>query len=961
MGFACAVEHLDGVVWLIPEEGERLFVSMGSVGNPASLIDGWRPLFAFTDLSPFILLELIHQGGMQATWILDAAGLRVAGQVSELPVAVQAEMRRLASGLVTRDVSDLISAPSPSALAKLELFLRLNPTIRRELTGPLDGTILPPLRPHRFDATTELTIPTAGGADIFLSNGHLASCLGDDLTARYLAACRSGQMCFLSPFDGGEVAGSKGFVLSTLIMVWRCVEPVAQFVYYIVVTGFEQEIAGLYIPATGDLVCLPRRTFTSVDAFDLPIGDLIAQHVAAHHESLPGFLSAPPRRFAQFTWPDGAAHLGHYIWNELSGLETITSRLDTASYPLLFDLGGAAGCDFFGPLYGLFPELKGFISTEFRTIPDLLAYCYKSGIQTLRFSGSYVTANLRQRVRNAVADTPEAPTARAAAGKAKGPILLFGLRVENRTVTDLAWFLVELARRLFATCGEMTIIIDGHNSRARQAGGSEHRSFLEGRARRPPIEVERSVVTTLRGALAHLPITIVDCVGMTILDNLAWAQIADMAIAPWGAGLAKYRWICNTPTYVLASRFNQTHKADLHIYSDPTFMEDPSAQWMVPPALVTDRPDAEVLAQMDPVHVPYYVNYEVDCAALVAEISDHLAGLHRQRLAHRMASLADFRIENDVVLGADGELFLANGGHRVLEHSIGLRSPIATSFRNFRGNIAQRAACAANLGAKYLHVVFPDKQSVLPERCGIPDIILLGDRYRQACADVWDDVLYPVDTLRQLAQPFLRTDTHMTIDGTFATVECMIQRLYGDALDPALRALRTRLSGELSYTGDLGSKLEPPQSEMKRIMQVDSKIVWIQNKMGSGNNGLTMISTFEDAPVKGRLVFFGDSFGRDCCTVLAHIFTEVVFLRSPFLHREELLALRPQVLITGNVERYLAFVEADEDAPAFQTLQWFKHDVDPEQRRWAEAFSAILSDQRGPYRRWINRQTYRAQ
>ncbi len=130
-------------------------------------------------------------------------------------------------------------------------------------------------------------------------------------------------------------------------------------------------------------------------------------------------------------------------------------------------------------------------------------------------------------------------------------------------------------------------------------------------------------------------------------------------------------------------------------------------------------------------------------------------------------------------------------------------------------------------------VLFPDKQSVLPERCAIPDLPLLGDRYRQACANVWDDVLYPVDTLRQLAQPFLRTDTHMTIEGTFATVECMIRRLYGDTLAPALSALRRRLSGELNYTGDLGSKLEPPQSEMKRIMQVDPKIVWIQNKVFS--------------------------------------------------------------------------------------------------------------------------------
>ena len=34
----------------------------------------------------------------------------------------------------------------------------------------------------------------------------------------------------------------------------------------------------------------------------------------------------------------------------------------------------------------------------------------------------------------------------------------------------------------------------------------------------------------------------------------------------WGAGLAKYRWVCNKPGLLLTGEWNLRHREDLHIY-----------------------------------------------------------------------------------------------------------------------------------------------------------------------------------------------------------------------------------------------------------------------------------------------------------------------------------------------------------------------------------------------------------
>ncbi len=60
----------------------------------------------------------------------------------------------------------------------------------------------------------------------------------------------------------------------------------------------------------------------------------------------------------------------------------------------------------------------------------------------------------------------------------------------------------------------------------------------------------------------------------------------------WGAGLAKYRWICNKPGFVITSHWNLTQRPDLNIYDHPGLMENPSPMYWLEPEMVTDCPEA---------------------------------------------------------------------------------------------------------------------------------------------------------------------------------------------------------------------------------------------------------------------------------------------------------------------------------------------------------------------------------
>ncbi|MBE7210060.1 MAG: hypothetical protein INR65_03505, partial [Gluconacetobacter diazotrophicus] len=70
--------------------------------------------------------------------------------------------------------------------------------------------------------------------------------------------------------------------------------------------------------------------------------------------------------------------------------------------------------------------------------------------------------------------------------------------------------------------------------------------------------------------------------------SVLWCRRADAFLAPWGAALCKYRWICDTPGYAVTSRWNLEHRHDLRIYHPGADTGTATELLLNPPDTVTD-------------------------------------------------------------------------------------------------------------------------------------------------------------------------------------------------------------------------------------------------------------------------------------------------------------------------------------------------------------------------------------
>ena len=307
-------------------------------------------------------------------------------------------------------------------------------------------------------------------------------------------------------------------------------------------------------------------------------------------------------------------------------------------------------------------------------------------------------------------------------------------------------------------------------------------------------------------------------------------------------------------------------------------------------------------------------------------------------------------IAGDVLFGRNGQLFLARGGHNILEIATGVRLPPPESFAAFRKNIESRYQHAAAAGVPFLHVIFPDKQSVLRDDYVTANPICLGEQHLSQSPSIAGHVYYPLDLLRSEGKTsFLRTDTHLSDRGTIVTVCGLVERILGVDTSDARTRMLDSLQIQRELVGDLGGKLEPAESSIETYTGTTWYKHWLHNNLTGGNNGIVDLYFSPRALYPGRLLWFGDSFGREAARFLSFFFEEVVLLRTPFFHADIFDCIRPTLLVTENVERYLANCLPDEDRPSFFMYPHIAGITYEPSQDFARAFSAILSASRSPY------------
>lgn len=273
----------------------------------------------------------------------------------------------------------------------------------------------------------------------------------------------------------------------------------------------------------------------------------------------------------------------------------------------------------------------------------------------------------------------------------------------------------------------------------------------------------------------------------------------------------------------------------------------------------------------------------------------------------------------NVIKGDDGFLFLYLGAQKQMPYLLGEIAPTEKSCEVFLKNISNRAEICKKNNLIFKHVVFPSKPLVkskfLPPSAS--DISSLYKKYYLPLAinnsAVLGSIIYPLDELINLDREkstFFKTDTHMTDAGSLCVLEMIC-----DALNIEKISRNIIHSEKREFIGDLSLMLGGATKEVEDFFACENQYLLFDNSPQlKGNTNNICIIHSPNASSNKRLLIFGDSFFRCMLKFFHPIFRDILFIRTQFFHPEYIHLFKPDVVLTGNAERYLANVHPDDQS-----------------------------------------------
>ena len=315
-------------------------------------------------------------------------------------------------------------------------------------------------------------------------------------------------------------------------------------------------------------------------------------------------------------------HIGHRLWNDLTGLHRISQNglENRISCVIHFDMSNV------GEIWmGAIDILNN------KDIPvvlvgggkkDLSSYVYENNLMPLRLADRFLPVDLIKKVKAHCLKRAERQIPAKEIGELR---VVFGLRVENRTWVNQEDGLIELACHLAAKDYKLlTIIVDGHD----RSMGNNIQSHGESSAKSDLIAMEKNVVNGIRNELIKRNIAdkvvVIDAVDIDLNTTIAWICSSDFFVAPWGAGLAKYKWVANLDGLIFSSKAVVTKKGDLKIYEDPRIREGATSCSYLDTRFVADSTSDTLQIDCMPDALSKRGNYLVSLDGLLDAVDDFI-------------------------------------------------------------------------------------------------------------------------------------------------------------------------------------------------------------------------------------------------------------------------------------------------------------------------------------------------
>lgn len=259
-----------------------------------------------------------------------------------------------------------------------------------------------------------------------------------------------------------------------------------------------------------------------------------AMQVMANPARVMAYLDDPKRLLMVSENTNG--HLGHYIWNVVSGWPRLFSLVPPASIDVITSY---PFWQVFGGVTELFPEDAAGAGCVVRpsSQESLYSLMLDRNALSLVLLDDYVTAAAARCIvdwsRRQCSDA--FLTEAAALRRLASPLIMLTIRTENRAWVDQQGGYARIVQELAVEHPRLGVIFDGINAGMDQVGSHGWMSLDDEKAIAASI-IEVCPDVHFYNALGCLP-----------HESIVLATAIDAFLAPIGAGLAKTRWVANKP------------------------------------------------------------------------------------------------------------------------------------------------------------------------------------------------------------------------------------------------------------------------------------------------------------------------------------------------------------------------------------------------------------------------------
>jgi hypothetical protein len=591
--------------------GCSLSAPLRNHGQPVEAFDaGWFPKFAYVGFHPLIALELKHRDGREVTWWLDDTMNGLGDRVAHLDAKMHEVLLDKSAPVMQHIINTSISSVREPMSEHVKAFSDLNENTKGEITQHFLHSSIPSINVRNIAHDEDVIFIGSSGRDVeVFDKKKIGSSLSHDFGST-LIEWLSGPKSWPSIYTDGNYEFCGSMPLDDFRFALKFSDFKENKSFFVLVSHHYSQVIGIFVPSCWSVFC---RDSERLALFKSLYGDferMISSHIISFHKSMGQYFSSGGKKLASLPRLAPQTHLGHQLWNELSGVDMVLRNGRRDDLPEWWIVEADEPVEIYGPLETLYPEMSSRVRRGFKSLYNAVNFAYENDFALLRITDEYVSAGLRKRIGDLVNATAiGADVNRHASERRSGPVVVFGLRTENRTHVEPVDFFVRIAESFQRRFGSGTIVIDGHNGTEDLVATGKVRSHGEHSSARPPIEVECEIVDAVRRCVDGSGVDVVSTIGKSVYRSIAWGNKSDFFIAIWGAGLAKYRWISNLPGAIVSSSHNLSGRPDFDIYFNDKYMEDPKSVLVPPASAIEDDPDAPLLIRVSDQSKASYYNF----------------------------------------------------------------------------------------------------------------------------------------------------------------------------------------------------------------------------------------------------------------------------------------------------------------------------------------------------------------